>query len=238
MSKEWMIGALAEPWVMTAALVICMLAATSFPILGVLREFRNRRFIRDRAELVARDGDVRSIGALMDTLTLDDGASRNLAVDALIRLLPQLNQSDRHRLSPAQHGRLIGYLSQDVESPLYKDLTGVFHPAAPRGVEFRVAILKALEQIGDSRSLPVVMRLAAMPARTAAQREVQRAAIDCLPYLEVLAGREREAQRLLRPSCSSEDPGQSLLRSAAPNVSSEPAVLLRASAGESTSAST
>jgi hypothetical protein len=213
---------------LTTTLLTIMACAMSWPILGMVAEFRSRRGIRSTAETVARDGNVQTIGALLDVLSLDDPPSRVVAVRALNRLLPTLKASDGVVLTGAQRQRLTYYLSRGVENPLYKNTAEVFHPADGQAVDLRVAILKAFEQIGDSRSLSYVEKLAAGSGRTAGQRRVKQAAMDCLPFAQQLAAKDRESHSLLRPSGDGIDTDQMLLRPASNAQASAEDLLLRA----------
>src|SRR5205823_4214565 len=63
---------------------------------------------------------------------------------------------------------------------------------------FQIALLRALEQVGDRDALPHVRGLAESIPATMRQRQVVRAANDCLPYLEACAEQNRNSQILLR----------------------------------------
>jgi hypothetical protein len=63
-----------------------------------------------------------------------------------------------------------------------------------------LAILQALQRIGDERELGLVRGLAGMEARTPISREIQRAAEESLPFIELRAHKRRQAQSLLRPA--------------------------------------
>jgi hypothetical protein len=92
--------------------------------------------------------------------------------------------------------------------------------------DFLVAILRAFEQIGDTRCVPYVEEL----ARFADQKRVRDAAEACLPYLQELAENERSSQTLLRAASASGTTPDTLLRPAHALTETEPGHLLRASA--------
>ncbi len=101
-------------------------------------------------------------------------------------------------------------------------------------VGYVVAMLKALEQIGDQREAGLVEQLAAIPIRTDTDRQIQQAAIECLPYLQIRAEEQRLQTTLLRPTATAaSDTGNDLLRAAVPATSAAPPEqLLRATRQE------
>ena len=134
---------------------------------------------------------------------------------ALIRLLPRLQAVDIYMLTPTNLNQLYRILYNEnyylSNSPA----------ADPR---FVIAILRALEQIGDKQALPRVERM----ARTARNLQVRAAAQECLPYLTVRAEQTRVEQTLLRASASTASPDM-LLRPTVAAAPTEPQQLLRAS---------
>jgi hypothetical protein len=98
-----------------------------------------------------------------------------------------------------------------------------------------VAILKAYEQVGGAKELPLVARLAeeslVVPkfaqGRKSARRlnrmpsEIAQAAAECLPYMQIRANDEIASRQLLRASSEDRSMDRSLLRAAAsdPDVS-------------------
>jgi hypothetical protein len=181
------------------------------------------------AAKLIEQGDMRSIGPLVDALHLDDGMTREIAFAALIDLLPRLKASDAALLNEAQRAKLCQLLSLPVENPLYKDIRGLFRPANNKAVDFRVAIRQAFAQVGDSKALGVVERLATREAKTEGERRIQEAAEACLPALQTRADLERSSQTLLRASMPSSDASDTLLRPATGTQDSAPEQLLRAS---------
>lgn len=155
--------------------------------------------------------DIRAVGPLAEALEYRDVDLREQAKIALIRLLPRLQASDAVLFTTEQRNRLYRALN----SP---------------DVEFVLAILKALEQIGDAKALPYVEKLASGGDAANGEERVRRAAQACLPYLRERA--ERETPTLLRAASVVESAPNSLLRPAAAGNDAEPEQLLRASAGQ------
>lgn len=96
--------------------------------------------------------EIEAVGPLAEMLTIgnaDDSIRRNNVEDALITLLPRLKASDADRLTSHQR------------HCLYRDLLG-------RRNGYVLALLSALEQIGDSSSIPYVecLRVAKRPVHT------------------------------------------------------------------------
>ena len=95
-------------------------------------------------EILARLEEVEVVGTLLEILnigTRQDWYVRKVIRAALTRLLPRLKASDASRLTP-KHWETLHRELQTEEAPLL------------------LAILKALEQVGDARSLPYVEKLA------------------------------------------------------------------------------
>ena len=90
-----------------------------------------------------------------------------------------------------------------------------------------LAILKALEKIGDSRAIGPVRRL------TTGKRHQRyhQAAQECLAVLEQ-HGEERDHNRFLLLPASVETSKETLLRATIPQIETQPELLLRASSGE------
>jgi hypothetical protein len=142
----------------------------------------------------------------------------------LKRLLKQLHsrkeagQEEAYKFSEEQKRTLLALLEKPFQD-----------------VELTCAVLKALEQVGDVRALPVVRRLCQPYGksrtlseiilsslrqggfRAALQQEehqinrVQQAAQNCLPFLEQRAEQKERQETLLRPSAAVVHP-ETLLR--------------------------
>ena len=120
-----------------------------------------------------------------------------------MRLLPHLTSADARLLNQQQRTLLYSQLH-----------TAHTKSTAP----FQIAILKALEQIGDESAIPTVQALALCSLTTPSARQVRDAALHCLEFLPQVAQKNSASQQLLRASFS-ETP-QQLLR-ASPGGGSE-----------------
>ena len=167
--------------------------------------------------------DVRCVGALVDVWG-EQGSinhsskTRRKARLALTRLLPRLKASDAPLLKESQRATLRGVLVNKGYIGF-----GKYHDA-----EFMVSILKAFEQIGDWKSLSAVLVLSQDTKRPV----VQAAALECLPYLQALAEKQKPGENLLRASSASEAANtapDTLLRPVLGADEARPDTLLRAS---------
>ena len=95
-------------------------------------------------------------------------------------------------------------------------------------LEFRLAILKALEQIGDAAAIPAVEHLANGYAYSANQRALKAAAQECLPLLRANFGSVEANKTLLRASSAENAAPETLLRASEPAPDTKPEELLRA----------
>jgi hypothetical protein len=186
-----------------------------------------RRRRRNLTAVVAAYDDIRSIGPLIDALSMGDAQSREIAIDALIGLLPLLKASDSALLNGAQRAKLRFFLGVPVDKTLHKDLNALFRPASNRAIEFRIAILRALEQVGDIKALPIVQNLANGKPKTDGEGRIHEAAKACLPAIQMRCDEVRTSQTLMRPS----DPGhvddETLLRPLSGPPAANPEELLR-----------
>jgi hypothetical protein len=171
--------------------------STICAILG-WRQQRNRA-----AQILAAFDDVRIVGPLAEALQYGGADTRDAARRTLLRLLPKMQSSDASRLSDRQRDCLYALLeSSDTELVL--------------------AILKALEQIGDDRAVLYVEALTV--SRDTAIRE---AAVACLPFLKARAEQQRLSQTLLRASRAADTTPELLLRPARGTGETDPQQLLR-----------
>jgi hypothetical protein len=168
---------------------------------------------REMARLLAGLDDVQAVGRLAEALEWPDPQMRRVAIRALTPLLPRLQASDSARLSPRQRAALYRMLKMSN---------------ARAHAEFLIALLKALEQIGDGTAVPYVESLAESRPLSARQAAIQEAAQECLPYLKELARQDGYSQTLLRASAAAEPAAEGLLRPAYGSPDTEPATLLRA----------
>jgi hypothetical protein len=162
---------------------------------------------------VAELDDIRSVGPLAEALTLQNAGIQRIAETALIRLLPRLRASDAHLLNTEQR------------SYLYRALDG-------KNDELTLAILQALEQVGDGAAFPYVKRLAEGKGRAARNSHILEAATECLPSLWQRAANERASSELLRAGDQPDTPADILLRPAAGAADTAPQQLLRASVSD------
>ena len=152
---------------------------------------------------LARMSGGQAVPALLEVMRSGIGRDFDGCRSALIVCLPKLQATDAALLTSHDRGQLNEVLRRYCTQPdLQKS-----HPT------FALAILKAYEQVGDARAIPLVSRLASMKPRNLHQQKLQQAARECLP--------------LLRARVSSLEPEQTLLRASAPDTNT-PATLLRA----------
>lgn len=165
------------------------------------------------AQQLAAYDNIQGIGPLAEALEWPDPAIRALAARSLTRLLPQLNASD------------AGLLSVNARGCLYRCLK---IGNARHEETLLLAILKALEQVGDEAALPYVQRLVDSQPVTRAQIRVRQKAVECLPFLESGASQRRGHDILLRASSMDSAQPEILLRPAASGAITESDQLLRA----------
>ncbi len=170
---------------------------------------RHRHLMR---KLAACD-DVAGVGVLIETLEWPDRRAQEVAARALIRLLPRLRASDARLLTQPQRACLYRMLRMRY---------------AGRDGALILAILQALQQVGDEAAIPYVRRLASSAAFTPTQRKVKQAAEECQPYLKSSADLQRASQTLLRASAQENVAEDGLLRPAYARTETESTELLRA----------
>ncbi len=136
--------------------------------------------------------DIRITGPLLEERERSDSKMRSLLEQALIRLLPRMTASHASLLNREQ----LACMNRALKS---------------KNSEFVVAVLKALEQVGDDTHLEAVEGLANMSPKNPFQSTIRESAIACLPYL-----RQRAENAVM---------AKTLLRASAPNM--EPELLLR-----------
>ncbi len=136
-----------------------------------------------RIKAVAAREKIEDVGQLVDAITWPDVYCRNVAVNALVKLLPQLKMEDQRYLSRQQLTELLRFLK-----PQY----------TLKHEKLVISILKALEQIGDESAILSVQQLAACQPANAAQARVRDAAQHCLMFLPQVAAAKTASQTLLR----------------------------------------
>lgn len=200
-------------------LLFNMLSVLALLALVLGRMWSRNRGLRHTLMQWARMGGVYAVGPLVDMFqNTASPQDREMLRDALTTLLPQMKASDAALLTARQRGYLLKSLRVNA---------GIaFH--AERRDRFCLAILKALEQIGDEQAVSVVETIAATRPRTRRQQRIKQAAIDCLPALRQNSGTARAAQTLLRASQPENTAPNTLLRPAAATPETAPNELLRA----------
>lgn len=146
-------------------------------LLGSLAQATRRE--RSATRLLRRIDDVRAIAPLLESLRFPP---REITQTVLIRLLRRLRASNSSLLDGPSRSHLHGALKQAT-----RRLFGTCF-----SIGYIVAVLKALEQIGDAAALPYVEFL----AFSARQPDIRIAAQECLPFLRERA--EQTGQTLLR----------------------------------------
>lgn len=220
------VGAMFYAIAMFIGLILANKANVVFQPAGVvfvlIAAFAVTRKQKAAARALAHYDDVRGVGLLTEVLGFK--ADRLLRADvepALVRLLPRLQATDASLLSAEQRAVLNNILAG--------------RSASSKNTELTLAILRAMEQVGDEKALPVVTKLAAEGGCSAQSRAVvQNAAQECLPYLQSRVESKRVGEQLLR--ASSGDAGatapEQLLRPASGTGETPPEQLLRAGGSE------
>lgn len=170
------------------------------------------------AEELMRIGGVQAVGTLIDLIqTPKTPRQTTPLLVALTNLLPLMQASDAALLT-AEQRKLLYWIVKG-------GFTAGVNPAAY--LKFRLAILKALEQIGDAGAIPVVTSLANGWAYTVNQKALKAAAQECLPLLQSNFGSVEATKSLLRASQSLPTAPELLLRSAEFIPDANPKTLLR-----------
>jgi hypothetical protein len=170
------------------------------------------RWNRSTAKITNID-DVRAVGALAEAMEIPDKGMLAQAQKALTRLLQRLEVGDAHLLNETQRKCL--YRRLKIEYALHTP-------------DFMVALLEALEKIGDAGALPAVQELATCTVTTASGKRVQAAARKCLPVLRLRVRTLETSSTLLRASSAEDTGGASLLRPVHGGDNTAPEELLRA----------
>ncbi|MCW3099201.1 MAG: hypothetical protein JWL77_4819 [Chthonomonadaceae bacterium] len=155
--------------------------------------------------------DVRAIGPLLDLLPSAFAGRKKAILTVLTQLLPQLQADEVRLLQPSHRSQMRNAL-------LFGDLRHEH--------EYLIAVLKALEQIGDNEDLVCVTRLAIGQSESWQERQVREAARACLPPLREHVDQEKQRGLLLRPAFAVAP--EELLHPAIHTPDPDPAHLLRA----------
>jgi hypothetical protein len=193
---------------------------------------------RNRADAVAADassqsGDPDTIPLWMEMLSGEDARVIGLARQGLMRALPNVRSHHSTLFREADRSYLRAQLRAPLENALEKD---IFFPRRPLPdctveprIAFRVSIIRALAEIGDRDSWPILRELAYRSQVTNREMRIRAAAREWLPIL-----RDRlevgEASRKLLRSCGVEE--NQLLRAGPPLGAAQEEHLLRGSASE------
>jgi hypothetical protein len=199
----------ASPDTFDAPVVLTLLATILFGYGSMHRDWATM--------LLARLPDIHAIGAigpLLDAQSDDPSISMTIR-EILTPLLPRLRASDAALLEP----RHLALLGDDLCHSARRAGTSSGH------ARYDLAILKALEQVGDETCIPYVERA----IRTARNPNVRAAAEPCLPFLQTRA--QIGKHTLLRPANEPGRPSETLLRPAAGAQEAGPEQLLRPSRG-------
>ena len=215
-------GVMHLPVPRTYTATLALLANIAFGIVtfsSIPEFFLAMRVEKSRRRLITLIGelhdDARAVGPLAQLccFTLLEPVS-DIAAVPLLRLLPRMTPADARHLSDSQMDALLSLLV------VRREEWGTLRPAK----ELPLAILKALEQIGDRRAVEPVKRL----TTGRVNRRYHAAARECLSALE-RHGEERDYHRSLLLASSASAGTQTLLRAAVSQTEPQPELLLRAS---------
>ena len=197
------------------ALALMFMPAIAMSLLALRFHFKRPNW---NAQELARVGGVQAVGTLIDLLAAPK-APRHLTplYAALTELLPQMKASESGLLTPGERKMLLWTLKNGFSANV--------KPAVI--LNYRLAILKALEQAGDAAAIPAVMRLANEKARTVNQKALKAAAQECLPLLRSAFGGVEVKKTLLRASSPENAASETLLRPVEFTPDANPRQLLR-----------
>ncbi len=189
---------------------------------------------KDAATALARARDPRATGVLAKAVRDGDSETKEVATKGLLSILPSLRASDRECIDAEGMAALISLLAWGE---------GLSVATSGADVDLKLAILRALEQVGDARAIPAVRKLLTPPRVAgfliggmdrmlkvgvgAKLDAIHRAAAECLPYLEQRAEAERMRERLLRPAAAPTNAADILLRPAGGAPTTPDELLLR-----------
>jgi len=208
------------------------------------------RLQKRTAALLIGITDLRALGPLVDMLGSPLTAATVKVTSPIRTLLLRLRASDVG-LIEERHRNHFRYVLKHWN---------LYQRAPAFGTNYVLAVLAALEQVGDARDLPMVERIAYLehPSRHTADSSRHRmrkgynifqpimgrsemraldkariveAALECLPYLQEKAEKHQVSTSLLRASAPATDTSGILLRPATGHRSMEAQSLLRATSG-------
>jgi len=179
---------------------------------------RKRSKMRFESLLKELSGNTRAVGAVAQLcLQTHNSFTVDIAVEILLKMLPCVKADDARYITESQMEALLALLVVHNQ----------FSVNAQRAEEMPFAVLKALEQIGDSRAIEPVKRLTTGRGNW----RYHKAAQECLRYLEQ-HGEERNQNRSLLLPSSLETGPDTLLRAANRQAEAQPEQLLRAAIDE------
>jgi hypothetical protein len=147
-----------------------------FPLSGFWAVDRSRGHAA--VQRLSEAWDPRAVGVLAIVAQERDTSLSDQAQQALVALLPRVRASDAAYIDAEGMTALIELLKEDYDA-------------------LRLALLTALEQIGDERAITRVMEVRDSPRISL---EVRQAAAECLPTLKNRVRLARESSTLLRAS--------------------------------------
>jgi hypothetical protein len=150
--------------------------------------------------LLTSSQDKRVVGPLLSSLDIGTRKTRELARNALSRLLPLLTDADRNTL----------IAHQETLRQALRPYHEVYFDSPP-DLDFLHAVLHALEVVGTEEAAVEVEALANSPTRFSTRRPVVAAAKEAAGNIHARLEREKPGQNLLR---AAEANGEVLLRPA------------------------
>jgi hypothetical protein len=164
----------------------------------VMAEEERRRHLVEGARALAETEDMRLVGAFLECVHAGNGRLHRDIARVLLNLLPALKASDAALLPEPQRGPLRTLVDMRY-AMAHGDLV--------------IAAIRALTEIGDTRTMDLLRRMADGPAHWDREREVRAVARECLPTLREAGRAEAAHARLLRPR-SAQPEDDALLRPA------------------------
>lgn len=147
---------------------------------------------RDAVREMLSSQDMHSVGTLLEVLgDMEALESAQELRQALTQLLNRVQAVDR------------GLFTSGHRQILYRELDRFSQPEHRHDDStWPMALIHAVEQIGDTKALPILRKLTLMPERTGYLDQIQRAASIAIARMEQRFVQERASQTLLRPSSS------------------------------------
>jgi len=191
-------------------------AAFVLPVYAAADVSRQNRIRAAAATALARIGQPESMGVVAQTLCDVSPLVRHFAHEALRALHPRLTSDYYGRLDSALTPNLCRALRQ--ESRKHEPVSAVR----------MIALLQALEKVGDGRAVEPVRALTNAAYYLRIGQEAER----ILPVLEARLRQENDSKMLLRGASTPATKSEELLRAAVTSVEKKPEQLLRIPAEE------